>query len=404
MTVGSGASSTSSYSVVVGSGASSSFGGNGDSVIIGTNSASSAQLVTVLGYGATANNSYSIALGNGATTTAANQIVINGVSTGYFGNGVTNAAPGNFTLQGTGSSTAGTAGANFTVQSGAGDTSGTGSNGGNLILEGANAGGTGNNNGGSILLQAGSATGTGSPGTVTIKNAENSTSAFQVQNAGGTTVFGIDTTNDQLLSGIPSGGNAFVLNTTTAYTSGYLLEVMNNGTVEFSVDSAGNVIANSISVKSATVNGYNVCTTADNCPGMPLVTYSITASNNFGVAASTWTVIDTLPSFIVPASGEVRVQVYGGDWQTNGLAPVYSGVMIGGTVQASTVQENGLAGGGASTAYLPAYNLDVILSGLTPGANETLEIGGYVSGTNGNFYTGEGNPGPGILTAVVSAL
>ncbi|HET8992027.1 MAG TPA: hypothetical protein VFN31_03285, partial [Candidatus Saccharimonadales bacterium] len=76
-----------------------------------------------------------------------------------------------------------------------------------------------------------------------IKPGTNNANTFQVQDSSGTTVLGIDTSADQLLSGIASGGTAFTLNTTTAYASGYLLKLDNNSTTEFSIDSSGTVVA-----------------------------------------------------------------------------------------------------------------------------------------------------------------
>jgi hypothetical protein len=112
----------------------------------------------------------------------------------YLGNGVTAAAPNNFSVLATGSTTAGTAGANITLQGGAGASATTGSVGGNVLIAGGNAGGTGNNAGGTITLQGGNKTGTGTGGGVLVKNSADSTNAFRVQNAGGTsTVLNVDT-------------------------------------------------------------------------------------------------------------------------------------------------------------------------------------------------------------------
>lgn len=117
----------------------------------------------------------------------------------YFGNGATAATPNNFTVSATGSTTAGTAGANLTLQGGGGASTTTGSAGGNITVQGGNAGGSGVNAGGVVTLQGGSASSTGAAGKVLVKNAADSATAFQVQNAlGNTTILNVDTTNSRV--------------------------------------------------------------------------------------------------------------------------------------------------------------------------------------------------------------
>jgi len=132
------------------------------------------------------------------------QIQTNGVVRGtfdtsnalYLGNGVTAATPNAFTVAGTGSVTAGTAGATLTLQGGAGASATTGSAGGGLTIAGGNAAGSGNNAGGNVVLQGGNKTNTGAAGKVLVKNAADSTTAFQVQNAAGTsTIVDVDTSS-----------------------------------------------------------------------------------------------------------------------------------------------------------------------------------------------------------------
>ena len=79
------------------------------------------------------------------------------------------------------------AGLALTVQAGTANSSTTGNVGGALTLSGGNAAGSGNNNGGNILIQAGAKTGSGTSGSVSVQPqaGNDSTTAFQIQNAAG---------------------------------------------------------------------------------------------------------------------------------------------------------------------------------------------------------------------------
>jgi len=264
---GAGTVASSSYSLAVGNGASVTGGNN--SVAIGNGANVNSNRGTAVGYnastgldgdafgqgssaganaqafgsGATAAN-YGIAIGDSAASTgggiaiglsasaSSGQLVVTNVTSGFFGNGVTNASPSSFTLQGTGSSAAGTAGADFTLQGGAGATSSTGSAGGGLNLYGADAGGSGANNGGSVNIKGGAKTSSGTVGAVNINastngvtniNTGSSTAAVNIGNAaagqislqsGANIVVGTSDTTGTLLvldtktgSGDPTGVN-----------------------------------------------------------------------------------------------------------------------------------------------------------------------------------------------------
>ncbi len=123
----------------------------------------------------------------------------------------TASAPNDFTVSGTGSATAGTTAGKLTVKGGAGATTGNGSAGGALALNGGNAGGASNNAGGNVTVSGGTATGNAAGGTITlaggsspsgtnggvlIKNAGDSTNAFQLQNAAGYQLLNVDSTSD----------------------------------------------------------------------------------------------------------------------------------------------------------------------------------------------------------------
>ncbi|HEV7454620.1 MAG TPA: hypothetical protein VGO07_05165, partial [Candidatus Saccharimonadales bacterium] len=125
----------------------------------------------------------------------------------YLGLGITNAAPTAFAVQATGSSTAGTAGAALTIQGGAGASATTGSAGGAVTIQGGNAAGTGGNAGGNIILTPGTKTAAGAAGIVQIQPAagNDSTSLFNIKNAGTNNVFTVDSVNARV--GIGLGGS-----------------------------------------------------------------------------------------------------------------------------------------------------------------------------------------------------
>lgn len=150
-------------------------------------------------------------------TTTANNVIIGSTSAGstvvqsasglYVGNGVSSASPAAGLIQGTGSSTSGTAGAGLTVQGGAGNGSGKG---GNLTLQGGTAGassagsdvsilggsaGGGNTNGGNIVLSGGAKSGSGSSGMVIVRpqSGNDSAAAFQIQNTSTDPIFSVGT-------------------------------------------------------------------------------------------------------------------------------------------------------------------------------------------------------------------
>jgi hypothetical protein len=120
---------------------------------------------------------------------------------------------------GTGGAATGASGANFggaggafTLQGGTGGaaTSGTGGAGADISIKAGNGGNgsTSGGRGGNITLAAGTVGTGGTPtqGKVIVKNAANSTTAFQIQNANGVAVLNADTTNGQLQLGSYNGG------------------------------------------------------------------------------------------------------------------------------------------------------------------------------------------------------
>ena len=150
----------------------------------------------------------------------------------YFGNGATAATPNNFSILGTGSTTAGTVGAQITINGGAGATTTTGSAGGNLILLGGNAGGSGINNGGNVSLQGGSKTSTGTIGNILL------------QSSGGNVGIGTSGTPAGLLSVGGTTGNLTIDSTGNLTTSGTI-----------------NANGGNISTTAGTANLFNTTTT-----------------------------------------------------------------------------------------------------------------------------------------------
>ncbi len=259
--IGNSASASSSNSVVIGSSSTGGF----HSTVLGQ-SAAAGNYSTALGRSASASNLYSVALGYGATTTGNNQLVIGSstaaINNAYFGNGVTNAAPANFTLNATGGSGTDIQGANLTLAGGRGTGSAAG---GDILFQTSNAGATGATlrnlstkmiiqgstgnvgigttttgarlhvdavSGTTIGLIVNSGTSTGNilqlqdngTGVMTVadgggalfQNTTNSTTAFRVQNSSSISLFTIDTTNNRLVVGeSDTTGTLLVLDTKT---------------------------------------------------------------------------------------------------------------------------------------------------------------------------------------------
>ena len=94
------------------------------------------------------------------------------------------------------------AGQNLTLFAGQGGAGAAANAGGNLVFQGGAGGGT-NGNGGTITFAAGALNGSGAVGTVLVKNPSDSTTAFQIQNAGGVALFVVDASNTRIYVGNP---------------------------------------------------------------------------------------------------------------------------------------------------------------------------------------------------------
>ena len=183
---------------------------NWDSVAVGDTAVANQHSVAI-GEASSANNNYSIAIGQAATTNASNQLVIGSSTTvgayvqnAYIGSGITDTTPQSVTLNATGGSGTNIAGASLSLAGGAG----TGSaNGGNINFEIAAPGTSGSSaNSLSTVVQI-----SGANGSAQFKNAVNSTTSFQVQNALGNSVLTVDTssngTQGQVILGKASTNN-----------------------------------------------------------------------------------------------------------------------------------------------------------------------------------------------------
>ncbi|HSE29910.1 MAG TPA: hypothetical protein VLA77_04980 [Candidatus Saccharimonadales bacterium] len=171
----------------------------GNSAVANTNSS------IAVGTSATTGAADSIALGTGATTTASNQLVVGSSSSAInqvvVGNGVTNATPGAFTLQGTSGSGTDVTGANIRIASGQG---------------------TGSAAGGSILLQAsvGGVSGTSLNSLATLATLNASSISFTPQTSSASAFVVYDTDGTTPLLGVNNSTN-------TLYTNGNLSVTLN---------------------------------------------------------------------------------------------------------------------------------------------------------------------------------
>ncbi len=150
----------------------------------------------------------------------------------YVGNGTTNAAPSNFTIQGTASTTTAVAGASITIQGGAAN--------------------TGNANGGDLTFNGGAGVGTGVGGNINIGTTN--TSAINI----GTVTTG--TTN------VTIGSSSSATGGTTAIQSKGNTTISTNGVARATFDTSGNLYVGNGATNAApanfTIQGTTSTTTA----------------------------------------------------------------------------------------------------------------------------------------------
>jgi hypothetical protein len=200
--------------VAIGAGAMAATGG----VAIGDSSTLDSTSINgiAIGFGSNigTNATNSIVLGRGATASGisqSNHLVIGSnamsIQQGFIGNGITNATPSAFTLNATGGSGTDIAGANLNLAGG----KGTGSaNGGNINFQVTFGGQT---SGTDLRTLQTVGTFSGVNGSFTLQNAVDSTTAFRVLDAAGTTsVLTVDTsTPEVIINGTGAEGTGGIL-------------------------------------------------------------------------------------------------------------------------------------------------------------------------------------------------
>ena len=173
-------------------------------------------------------------------------------------------------------------------------------------------------------------------GQVTLTNSSNSVTAFQVQNASGTTLLGIDTQNSRIFSNVADGSSAigFKLNVTNAFSSsGAKLLSVQNATVEkFAIDKDGHITVyghyKSLQTTAPTIGTPSNCGTS---PSASVVAASTDSAGAFGITAGTGgaqTTCDTVVTFNVtggnaPKSVIVVAQTKNGGTGTAAARQVY---------------------------------------------------------------------------------
>ncbi|HEY8108440.1 MAG TPA: hypothetical protein VIF43_00265 [Patescibacteria group bacterium] len=227
--LGPSANAAGSHAVAIGNSASASAAAD-NSIALGRNASVSATQTIAIGYGATQSGSGgsstraiaigynsnvgnfggSIALGAEAVTTAANQLVIGGstssgsaadhIQSAYIGNGVTNATPVGFTLNGTGGSGTNIAGASVAIAGGKGTGSAAG---GDLNFQIAKPDGSGS--AANALATVFSLNGTG--GAALFKNSADAANAFRVQKSDSTDLINVNTSTGAVtITGLAGSG------------------------------------------------------------------------------------------------------------------------------------------------------------------------------------------------------
>ena len=201
-------SNGSQFATAVGNGATTSTGGTAigasssvtnSGVALGTGAISDGDGSIALGFNSrNVSNNASIAIGTDAFNTAANQLVIGSdsheISQAIIGNGFSSAAPVSLTLQGTAGFGNNVAGANLTF---AGGQSTGNVGGGSLSFQTSAAGGFGSslNSLSTVFSLA------GGTGAALFQNATDSSTAFRIQNAAGsTTALSVDTTSTNAIT------------------------------------------------------------------------------------------------------------------------------------------------------------------------------------------------------------
>jgi len=170
-----------------------------------------------------------------------------------------------------GSQTGGAAGA-ITFQGGTGGaaTSGTGGAGANVTINGGN-GGSGSVTGGAggrLTLAGGNVGSGGTPtaGYVLVKNAANSPTAFQIQNATNSQIFTVDTSGSQIVLGKPGGsGISGQIQFANAANANTVTIVSGTTTGTYQITLPTTIAGSNQCLQSGTVSGGNIPLTFGAC-------------------------------------------------------------------------------------------------------------------------------------------
>jgi hypothetical protein len=356
LAVGNGASAPTGLDIAIGYGATATSTGGGASAVGGGSSALGTSS-TALGAQTTINASHasSIAIGSGATTSASHQLVIGGssdyINNAYIGNGVTNSSPSAFTLQATGGSGSDITGAALNI--GGGQGTGTGAGGGLNFQIAKPAGSTSSSlNSLSTVFSLSGASATA--GAALFKNATDSTTAFQIQNASSRGLFTVSTSGSVLQVGNTTDGS----NLTLAAT--------------------GN--ANATIRKNMTVNGAvnaNDLVEIDTSSAGTVKKSTASSSKVFGVATTT--------NGGTAAQDIVVYGIYQVNADTSGGTPAIGDLLVSSATTGSVTKSSG----SASIGTVVGRALDVI-SGGKIWVSLTLEGGG--SDTLQTAYTNSTAP------------
>lgn len=175
--------------------------------------------------------------------------------------------------------------------------------GGSLTINAGKGGPDTNNNGGNLVLQGGAANGTGTPGSVIIKPPANTTAAFQIQNASGTSLFSADTINMQLtvnghlVTGNSSGSTGVAAGPAACTTP--TLTITGNDTAGTVTITTGTGCAGTGNLATITfAHAYTTAPTVTLTPGNPaaasLQYYRDTSTSSFGISSGTQPVSSTV--------------------------------------------------------------------------------------------------------------
>ncbi len=360
---------------------------NSGAVSVGTSSLSAWQ-GTAIGSYSTANQKSvalganasaideSIAIGEDSSATAYNQLVIGGsqsdgsfIQDAYIGSGITDIAPQSITIHATGGSGSNVAGANIAIAGGIG--TGTG-DGGNINFQVAQPSGSSSSTPNTLGTVASI---NGANGAATFENSANSSTAFQVQNAAGANLLGIDTSGDNVNVG--STGSTALASTINVGTSTGAAQTVNvgsndgasattiqGGTGNVNVLSTGNITIGQTPLSGSAFGYAGTGNNTGGCAGTCL------SGSKFTTGAG-GTIASMSVYFSSPSSGDQYAYAIYAD---SGGAP-------GSYIASSGVGTFGSGGGGWYTLPITAT--------LAPSTTYWLVFNAS-GGTGVNFYTGAG--------------